>query len=369
MSRKKQPPGWEHLARAKRAGIYHTDFTIDGRRVRESTGTTDLTEACAYASRRHAEERRGGAMPSRAPLTIAEAMARYLTENTSTYAETGQRYHVAAMAPHLHGMLADLDDEQVAQMIARLRDSGKGPATCNRHLATLSAVCKRAREVWKAPTGMWEARHHRQREPKGREVFLEYAQAQQLIAEIVPHARGPVLLDLLTGLRRGNVLGLSWEETSLDMGRLVLRTKGDRRHSVHLVPEAIALLASIQPDAGLRKGPVWRYRNPATDCRCPHCANPGNAGKPIRSVRTSFATAARKLGLNQRLRFHDIRHTVASWLLAEAGDLQLVREVLGHQDITTTARYAHLLPGRKEAAMRGAAASFLVEKHEVRKIA
>lgn len=369
MNRRKPPPGREHLAKSKRAGIYHTDFTIAGRRVRESTGASDLDAACAYAQRRYVEERDGAGSPGKALLTTAEAMRRYLAENTSTYAETGQKYHVAAMAPHLRGPLVMIDDEQVAQMVQALRESGKGPATVNRHLATLSAVCKRARDAWKAPVGTWDARHHRRREPKGREVFLEHAQAQQLIEEIVPHARGPVLLDLLTGLRRGNVLGLTWEETSLDLARLVLRTKGDRRHSLPLVPEAVALLASVQPDPVLRKGPVWRYRNPAVPCGCSHCANPANAGQPIRSIRTSFASAARKLGLSQRLRFHDIRHTVASWLLAEAGDLQLVRDVLGHQDITTTARYAHLLPGRKEAALRGAAASLLGEKIDKRKTA
>ena len=366
----KKPSGFQHLARAKRAGIYHTDFTIDGSRVRESTGTADLTEACAYALRRHGEEASGDTqrVPASA-MTIPDAMRRFIAETPSAYAQASQKYHADAIAAVLTGPLASLGDEAVADLVRRLRLNGKAPGTINRHLATLSAVCRRATSVWRQDVGMWEARLHRQREPKGREVFLEHHQAQQLIEEIVPHARGPVLLDLLTGLRRGNVLRLRWEETSLDLGRLVLRTKGDRRHSVPLVPEAVAPLSRVQPDAALRQGWVWVYGTPSADCRCPHCANPGNVGQPIRSIRTAFSSAAAKLGLSQRLRFHDLRHTVASWLLAESGDLQAVREVLGHQDIATTARYAHLLPGRKESILGRSAASFLGAKQEVRRTA
>ena len=64
----------------------------------------------------------------------------------------------------------------------------------------------------------------------------------------------------------------------------------------------------------------------------------------------SFEDLLERAGI-QDFRFHDLRHTFASWALAECGDLKLVQEALGHKHITTTARYAHLLTGRREAVV------------------
>ena len=60
-----------------------------------------------------------------------------------------------------------------------------------------------------------------------------------------------------------------------------------------------------------------------------------------------------------RLRFHDLRHTHASWLLAATGDLLLTSKRLGHANVATTHRYAHLLPGRMERAIEGAVSGLL----------
>ncbi|WP_393915993.1 tyrosine-type recombinase/integrase [Halostreptopolyspora alba] len=56
-------------------------------------------------------------------------------------------------------------------------------------------------------------------------------------------------------------------------------------------------------------------------------------------------------GLERRVRFHDLRHAHASWVLAGGADLQVVKERLGHSDIATTARYLHTLPDADETAL------------------
>ena len=123
---------------------------------------------------------------------------------------------------------------------------------------------------------------------------------------------------------------------------------------------AVELLRGLGAD---RPGdePVFRY--PGAGCECAHCLNPRNHGQPIRDIRTALATAARKAGLaHMKLRFHDLRRTFGTLLLAQQGDLRLVQEALGHADIKTTARsYAHLLAGRREKAT-AALGDVLVER-------
>ena len=114
-----------------------------------------------------------------------------------------------------------------------------------------------------------------------------------------------------------------------------------------------------EPRAAAREGAVFRFGNPHGACTCPRCTNRRYAGQPVHSVKRTLATAIHAAGLDAlpegHLRFHDLRHTFASWALAEGGDLKLVQEALGHKHITTTARYAHLLTGRREAVVAAVA--------------
>lgn len=335
---------------------YHFDFTIDGRRFRGSTGTTNKKLAAEFAAQRHAEAYRTirlGEQPEAARMTLSVACVRFYAEvgKGTNYGEGAQQDHMTAWRGVLgaDACLSSLSDRGIAAAVQALRAGGKrGPATINRHLSTLSAVCKRARDNWGVEVGPWKMALHRQDEPAGKETFLNYEQAKSILDHLVPHARGPVLLALYTGLRKANVLGLRGDNVSLDLGRLVLRQKGDRPFSVPLVPGAIALLRVVGAD---KAGPGAVFRYPGPGCECAHCRSPANAGRPIVDIRTALSTAARAAGLGHLgLRFHDLRHTLASWLLAETGDISLVKAALGHSEIKTTMRYAHLMPGAREKA-------------------
>ena len=67
-------------------------------------------------------------------------------------------------------------------------------------------------------------------------------------------------------------------------------------------------------------------------------------------IRTAFATALRRAGI-ERFRFHDLRHTAASHWTMRGASLKEVQELLGHQSITMTLRYAHLSPERLRTAV------------------
>ena len=76
-----------------------------------------------------------------------------------------------------------------------------------------------------------------------------------------------------------------------------------------------------------------------------------NVGDRVKNVRTSFATACKKAGIDD-FHIHDLRHTAASWLVMEGVPLLEVSRLLGHKSITQTERYAHLAPESTRALVQ-----------------
>lgn len=144
-----------------------------------------------------------------------------------------------------------------------------------------------------------------------------------------------------TGLRRGELVSLHWEDIDLE-GRRVhvrhrdgFRTKGNRERVVPFRGGAEQALAHLHgPDAS---GPVFTDRH----------------GKPIRADRVTkrFKAMARKAGLDERVHFHSLRHTTGSWLAMKGVPMQIIKEVLGHSSVNVTEIYSHLAPEALDAAM------------------
>lgn len=380
-------PGEEYLVRRPGSDDWHLDITIRGTRLRRSCGTSERAKAAAVAQAAYDalwDEVVNGLRPVQ-PMTLEQAFIRFYDEVAAgtRYGEQAQKHQMATMLELLpKGIRLDqLDISVINQMVQTLRQREIVPhnapealeaakirrkfsgATINRYTTTLSAVCTRAARVWNVPVGEWDRQEVRQKESQGREVFLEVEQARALCDAVIPHARPIFLLALATGLRKANAHGVLWENVSLELGRIVMQTKGDKTHTVPLPPPIVAMLAQLEPDPKKRRGPVFRFGAPAIGCTCAACVSPAKRGQPITSTRRAFATAARASGLRDmpagQLRFHDFRHSVASWVLANGGDLKLLQEQLGHADITTTARYSHLVAGRREAVIHDATAGLL----------
>jgi integrase len=208
------------------------------------------------------------------------------------------------------------------------------PATVNRELALLRHMLKLAEEwgyLAKAP------RVRMGKEPEGRLRFLTEDEAVRLLeacaASQNPYLPAIVTVALYTGARRGEILGLTWERT--DVARGVLRfdkTKSGRRREVPMgEPVYRALMALPGPKA---EGLVFRKAD----------------GAAWGSIRTGFERACRAAQLED-FRFHDLRHTCASWLVMAGRHLKEVQELLGHRTFAMTLRYAHLSPDRLREAV------------------
>jgi integrase len=228
--------------------------------------------------------------------------------------------------------IAQYDRERVTQT-SRLGRS-IAPASVNRELACLRHLLRLAEEwgyVEKAP------RIHMAREPEGRLRFLEEPEAVRLL-DACRDSKNPwlfaiVVTALNTGMRRGEILGLTWERIDFARGVLQLeQTKNGRRREIPMnqaVDRALSALGGPQSE-----GYVFRRAD----------------GSAWGAIRTAFERACRESKLAD-FRFHDLRHTSASWLIMRGRSLKEVQELWGHRTFTMTLRYAHLSPDRLRDAV------------------
>ncbi len=153
------------------------------------------------------------------------------------------------------------------------------------------------------------------------------------------HLKPAVLISLHTGVRRGELFQLKWENVDLERKNLTVtgetsRKSGKTRH-IPLNDNALAVLKQ------------WKKQRSAVSPYVFHDAD----GTPFEGVETSFRGVLSK-GSITNFRWHDLRHTFASKLVMAGVDLNTVRELLGHSDYKMTLRYAHLAPEHKAAAVK-----------------
>ena len=178
--------------------------------------------------------------------------------------------------------------------------------------------------------------------------FLSRQEAADLLAELAKRSadvHDMALFSLYTGARAGEVFSLQWSDVDLFKGVVLLKdTKSGKNRPVFLTDEVKAMLA---------------HRRPA-DAQGSALVFPGRDGVRIVQISDSFTRAIDKLQLNegvtdrrQRLTFHSLRHSFASWLAMDGVDLYHIKELLGHSDLKLTERYSHLSESvLKQAAMR-----------------
>jgi site-specific recombinase XerD len=152
-----------------------------------------------------------------------------------------------------------------------------------------------------------------------------------------------VQVAVATGLRRGELCALHWQDVDLT-GRALhvrhragFRTKGNAERRVPLRGDALQALQELQP-APDAIGPVFIDRR----------------GKPLRPDRVTkrFKDMARVAGLDERISFHNLRHTCGSWLAMQGVPMRVIQKILGHSSVSVTEIYSHLTPETLDAAMQ-----------------
>lgn len=227
----------------------------------------------------------------------------------------------------------------------RLR-AGIKPATVNRDLVRIRACLSKAVEWGMLADHPLRSVKRAKGADDSRTRFLSKPEEKRLRDALGKlrlqrreHLVPMVLLAMNTGLRRGELFGLTWGDVSLPRALLTVTAasaKGQVARHIPLNREAIAALQTWQPKKARAVDLVF----PGT----------GTGGGRMTNVNKSWAHLAEQAKLCD-FRFHDLRHHFASRLVMAGVDLNTVRELLGHSDLKMTLRYAHLAPEHKAAAV------------------
>ena len=198
---------------------------------------------------------------------------------------------------------------------------------------------------------------HRPQIPEGRCPTLSEDQIRRFLEECKKSATKLlypfVLLALHTGCRSMELRGLRWSQVNLEEGFISLigaETKVHRSRAIPLTPAAQEVLGGLADKEKMNKvldlggnpvGLVFPAR--------------GRHEKP-RDMHMSFDRAVKRAGLddlpgNGKLRIHDLRHLCGTFLVMNGVDIETIRDILGHRDLSTTQRYLHVVNEHKKKAI------------------
>lgn len=218
-----------------------------------------------------------------------------------------EKAHLKALAPFMQGK--NLKDAQEVAAEAKKAWQSLAPATVNRRLAIMRRIVNLAYDEWgwlEQPLGQKISLLPNKRQ---RHVYATPKQVEKLAAAC-PRSGGYILLAAYTGIRRGQLLRLT--ASQVQGGCLNLGTDGKTGQ-----PQLVPLHRRVKAIAH----------------RLPLCSP--------QILRDEWEDARKEAGLTH-LRFHDLRHTAASWLLQSGASLKHVADLLGHSDMRMAQRYAHL---------------------------
>lgn len=143
------------------------------------------------------------------------------------------------------------------------------------------------------------------------------------------------------GSDTGSLLNLRWDQ--IDFANRVMRTPRTKSCRPLSLPVNATALRTLQT--------LDEARTPESPCVFPHKSGP-STGEPVQDIKSGFHAALKLAGIDD-FTWHDLRHSFASWLMMRGASLRSVAELLGHQSMKMTVRYAHLSPGTLPANRRG----------------
>ena len=237
-------------------------------------------------------------------------------------------------------LLADITPALLAEhrdALARGEHIPRSNTTVNLYLAALSHVFTIAVKEWQWLDDSPMRKVSKPRKLRGRVRFLSDEERQRLLgscqASRNPSLYPVVALALATGARKGELLSLRWPDADLKRGTLIFHeTKNGDRRAVPLTGQALALM---RQNAKVRRLDTMLVFPDAT-------------GKRPVGIREAWEYAIKRARISD-FRFHDLRHTAASYLAMNGASLVEIAEVLGHKTLSMVKRYAHL----SEAHARG----------------
>ncbi|MGO4743038.1 integrase [Serratia quinivorans] len=339
----------------RRGEIWYGSYTSpSGKRIKESLGTSDRRQAQELHDRRKAELWRIERLGDFPNVTFEEACLRWLEEKAHKKSLDADKGRIGFWLMHFEGvLLKDITEAKIYTAVSRMvnrkaeerwqmrmdamakkgvsipprKAESVSTSTKAKHLALMKALMRAAERDWK-----WIEKSPVIKVPQERNRrvrWLEPAQAQRLIEECPEPLKSTVEFALTTGLRRSNIIELAWSQ--IDMQRKVAwiypeDSKSGRAIGVALNDTSCAVL---KRQIGNHHRWVFVHKDPVRKMR----VDSNNA----------WRAALKRAGIED-FRFHDLRHTWASWLIQAGVPLSALQEMGSWESIEMVQRYAHLAP-------------------------
>lgn len=299
--------------------------TANGERIRRSAKTKVKREAQELHDKLRAEQWQVCKLGKKEDRTWQDAVIKWITEQDGhkRSIET-DRYHLRWLDGHLGGKTLSQIDKPLLESIRDAKKSeGSSNATANRVLSLIRAILNRAKNEWDWLDTVPVFRFLP--EPKERIRWLTHEEAAAVIAELPEHLAAMARFALATGLREANVTGLLWRQVDLRRECAWIeshQTKAGKPIAVPLNSDAMAVLRSRQ---GQHRDYVFVYD-----------------GEPVKKAGgNAWRKALVRAGIED-FRWHDLRHTWASWHIQAGTPLDVLQKLGGWASYDMVLRYAHL---------------------------
>jgi integrase len=312
------------LYKRKDSSVWWIKITVNGRRIQKSTGTDDKQAAQEYHDRLKAElwqQTRLGVKPG---YLWQDAVLRWIKETGHKATHKDDLWILRGLDSQLYGIkLSDIDRDKLDVITASRLAEGVENGTVNRMLAVIRAILRRAALEWGWLDHVPKVRMLPV--PKRRIRFLTQDEAKNLLSELPPHMSDMARFSLETGLRQANVIDLQWSQVDLERGRAWIHPDQAKARRAISVPLSAMAVAIVRGQVGKCQTHVFSYK-----------------GKPVTVVNTKSWRSALKRADIQDFRWHDLRHTWASWHAQAGTPLNVLQELGGWESVEMVRRYAHL---------------------------
>jgi len=252
-----------------------------------------------------------------------------------------------------HHVLSDVTPALIAEKRDELsngisvRGRKRSPSTVVRYLAALSHCYSVALKDWGWVEDNLVRKITKPKEPKGRTRFLRNDERDRLLQACReskdPHLYAIVVLALSTGMRRGEIMNLTWDRVDLRREVITLLPENTKNETSRAVPLAGPALAELRRLADAKVRRLSAFVFPAPDAE-------GVESRPI-DIQSAWEAALKRAEV-ENFRFHDLRHSAASYLAMNGATLAEIAEVLGHKTLQMVKRYAHLTEAHTTGVVR-----------------
>jgi integrase len=305
------------MAIYKRGAVWWVHFVSpNGERVRHSAKTGDKAQAQEYHDKLKAELWRQQKLGEKPDRKFEEAAVKYLKEKDQKSSLSEDARHISFWLKHFRGRgLRTITRQEVADIL----DQKEGtPATKNRYMATLRGMLNLAWREWEWISGCPKFRSYKGEKARIRWITKE--DAGRLLDALPSRLKAPAEFALLTGLRQANVFGLRWEQINMQTRTAWVRAEDAKAKKAIPVP--------LNQDAvDILKGQIGKHLELVFG--------------DVKLHSDEWKRVLKRAGIKD-FRWHDLRHTWASWHMQAGTPLHVLKELGGWSDMRMVLRYAHL---------------------------